>query len=53
VFYITQNAEGIDKVNAAIRSVIKANPLIGPSLDSMLDFTPHRDYLARTSATYK
>lgn len=53
VFYITQNAEGIDKVNAAIRAAIKANPLLGASMDSMVDFTPHRDYLERTTATYK
>jgi hypothetical protein len=53
VFYLTPTAEGIDKVNAAIRAAVKANPLLGPSLDSMVDFTPHRDYLSRTNATYK
>jgi hypothetical protein len=53
VFYITQNAEGIDKVNAAIRAALKGNPLLGPSIDSMVDFTPHRDYLERTNATFK
>ena len=53
VFYITPNAEGIDKVNAAIRGAVKANPLLGPSLDSMVDWTPHRDYLYMTSVTFK
>jgi hypothetical protein len=53
VFYIAANAEGLDKVNAAIRGNLKANPLAGPAFDSMVDFTPHRDYLARTNATYK
>jgi hypothetical protein len=53
IFYITQNAEGIDKTNAAVREAMKANPLGGPAFDSMVDFTAHRDYLARTSATYK
>jgi len=53
VFYLTQTAEGVDKVNAAIRAAVKANPLLGPSMDSMVDWTPHRDYLSRTSATYK
>jgi hypothetical protein len=53
VFYITANAEGLDKVNAALREALKANPLANPAIGSMVDFTPHRDDLARTSATYK
>jgi hypothetical protein len=53
IFYIAANAEGLDKVNAALREALKANPLGGPAFDSMVDFTPHRDYLARTNATYK
>ncbi len=53
LFYITANADGLDKVNAALRETVKSNPLIGPALDSMVDFTPHRDMLARTNATYK
>jgi hypothetical protein len=53
VFYLTPTAEGVDKVNAAIRGALKTNPLLGPSMDSMVDFTPHRDYLSRSSATYK
>jgi hypothetical protein len=53
VFYITANAEGLDKVNAGLRETMRANPLGGPALGSMVDFTPHRDDLARTNATYK
>jgi hypothetical protein len=53
VVYIAANAEGLDKVNAALREVMKSNPLGGPAFDSMVDFTPHRDYLARTNATFK
>ncbi len=53
VFYITPTAEGIDKVNAALRENSKKNPLDGPALDSMVDFAPHRDYLSRTNATFK
>jgi hypothetical protein len=53
LFYITANADGLDKVNAALRETLKANPLGGPAFGSMVDFTPHRDYLARTNATYK
>jgi hypothetical protein len=51
--YITQNAEGLDKMTAAIRERVKANPFIGPAVDSMVDFEKHRDYLVRTDAVYK
>jgi hypothetical protein len=51
--YIAANAEALDKVNDAVRDYAKASPLAGPALNSMIDFTPHRDYLARTDATYK
>ena len=53
IFYLAANAEGLDKVNAAVREAFKSNSLYGPAFDSMVDFTDHRDYLARTSATYK
>jgi len=53
LFFITANAEGLDKVNAALRDAMKANPLGGLAFDSMVDFTPHRDELTRTNATYK
>lgn len=53
VSYVTTTAEGLDKVNAAVRGAIKANSLIGPAFDSMVDFTPHRDYLTLTNATFK
>jgi hypothetical protein len=51
--YVAANAEALDKVNAAVRESQKANPLGGPTFASMVDFTPHRDYLSRTNATYK
>ena len=53
IFYITPNAEGLDKVNDAIRAAGKNNPLVGPALDSILDYTGHRDELTRTDASYK
>jgi hypothetical protein len=53
VFYITPNAEGLDKVNDAIRDAGKNNPLLSPALGSILDSTGHRDELTRTDATYK
>lgn len=53
IFYLAANAEGIDKVNAAIREALKGNPLGGSAFGSMVDSSAHRDYLVRTSATYK
>ncbi|MFZ1131025.1 MAG: hypothetical protein WAN38_09655 [Terriglobales bacterium] len=53
VVFITPAADGLDKFNAALRTAGKLNPMNGPAFDSMVDFTPHRDYLARTTATYK
>jgi hypothetical protein len=50
---IAANGAGLDKFNAAVRDNVKSSPLAGPALGSMVDFTPHRDYLARTNATYK
>ena len=51
--YVAANAEALDKVNAAVRESQKTNPLGGPTFNSMVDFTEHRDYLSRTNATYK
>jgi hypothetical protein len=53
VFYITQSADGLDKVNAALDAALKGNTLAGPAFGSMVDFSAHRDYLAHTNATYK
>lgn len=53
IFWIGSNADALDKTNANLRDALKANPLIGPAFDSMVDFKPHRDYLTRTNATYK
>jgi hypothetical protein len=53
IFYIAANADGLDKVNAALSAALKASPLAGPAFGSMVDFTPHRDLLLRTNATYK
>jgi hypothetical protein len=53
IVYIAANAEGLDKVNAALTDALKANPLDGPAFSSMVDFSGHRDELLRTNATYK
>ena len=51
--YISPTAEGLDKVNAAVRATVKASPLGGQAFGSLVDWSKHRDYLMRTSATYK
>ena len=53
VIFITPNADGLDKFNAALRDAGKKNPLNGPAIGSMVDFTPHRDYLSISTGTYK
>jgi hypothetical protein len=53
VVFISPNADGLDKFNAALRDTMKMNPLGGPAFDSMVDFTPHRDYLDSSTAIYK
>ena len=44
-FSIAANADGLDKVNAALRERLKENPLSGPAFGSMVDYTAHRDFL--------
>jgi len=53
ILYIAANAEGLDKVNAALQGMSKANPLGGSAFGSMVDNTAHRDELSRTNATFK
>jgi hypothetical protein len=53
VDYITANAEGLDKVSAAVREAAKADALGVAGFGLMIDFKEHRDYLSRTDATYK
>jgi hypothetical protein len=53
IVYIAPSAAGLDKVEAAIMSSLKANPLIGPTFGSMVDFSGHRDELALSQSTYK
>ena len=53
VTYIAANAEGLDKVTAAVREALKSNPLRGTSFGAMTDSSAHRDYVSRTNATYK
>jgi hypothetical protein len=51
--YITRDAAGLDKVNEAIKEMLKSNPLAGQSFSTTLDSSAHSDSLSRTSAVYK
>lgn len=50
---IAGNAEGIDKLNAALSGLIKSNPLAGQAYASMVDASAHHDSLMRSNVTYK
>jgi hypothetical protein len=53
IFWVANNADALDKVQASLRDALKANPLIGSAFDSAIDFKAHRDFLSRTNANYK
>ena len=53
IVYLAASADGLDKVNAAIREVIKSKPLDGTAFESMVNIATHHDELVRTNATYK
>jgi len=50
---ISPNADGLDKLNAALQETAKKNPLGGHALESMVDLAAHRDSLTSSSVTYK
>ena len=47
------NADGIDKVNAAVEAAVKAQPLLIPAWNSVTKQSPHRDELLLSEGTYK
>jgi hypothetical protein len=53
IIYVATNAEGLDKVQAAVEEALKYNPLGGAAFASMTDVSGHRDELGRTNAIYK
>jgi hypothetical protein len=50
---IAPTADGLDKLNAALRDRAKANPLGGSAFESMVDLAVHRDSLSSSTVTYK
>jgi hypothetical protein len=53
IVYLTANADGLDKVNAALQQAMGSDPLGGVAFESMVDVSAHHDELARGNATYK
>jgi len=53
IVYLTPTPDGIDKVEAAIRDAVKAQPLIVPAFGSMTKDSGHRDELLLSEVTYK
>jgi hypothetical protein len=53
IVYLAAKPGAMDKVNAAIAEMAKADPLGGSAFDSVVDFSTHRDELLRSSVTYK
>ena len=50
---ISPNADGLDKLNAALMNAAKTNPLNGAAFESMIDSSAHRDNLVSSTVTYK
>lgn len=53
IVWVDANNASVDKVNAALRESMKANPLGGPAFLSMIDFSKHRDELWRANGVFK
>ena len=51
--YSTPTPEGLDKVQAAIRDVVKAHPLAGQAFGSVTEDSGHRDFLMKGDGSYK
>jgi hypothetical protein len=53
IVYLAANADGLDKVNAALDEAMKSNPLGGVAFESLVDLSAHHDELSVGTATYK
>jgi len=50
---ITANADGLDKLNAALMGASKAGPMNVAAFESMVDSVSHRDNLSSSTVAYK
>ncbi len=53
VVFVSPTAAGLDKFDAALREAIKNDPMGIAAFVSMVDYAPHRDYLASSNGIYK
>jgi hypothetical protein len=53
IVWVGGNNASVDKVNAALREAMKAQPLGGPAFLSMIDFSKHRDEIWRANGVFK
>jgi hypothetical protein len=53
IVFVAAQADGLDKVDAAILDSMKTSPLSGKAFDSMVDTSAHRDELLQGNGTYK
>ncbi|MGH9587030.1 MAG: hypothetical protein ACRD3F_08760 [Acidobacteriaceae bacterium] len=53
IVWVNANNASVDKVEAALRKSMKANPLGGQAFLSFIDFSKHRDELWRANGVFK
>ena len=53
IVWVSANPDAVDKVNAALRTAQKTQPLGGPAFVSMVDFSKHRDQMWQGTGVYK
>jgi hypothetical protein len=53
IVYVCASADGIDKIDSAIREAIKTQPLLGPAFGSMTNASAHRDEVLRSEGAFK
>jgi hypothetical protein len=53
IFWVSPQADGIDKVAAAIRASRESHALSGAAFLSMVDYKAHRDELGKGNGTFK
>lgn len=51
--YVSPTADGLDKVQAAVRNSVKDHPLSGQAFGSLTEDSGHRDYLVKGDGAYK
>jgi hypothetical protein len=53
IVYVTPTPEGLDTVQAAVRSSVKEHPLSGDAFGSFVDDNGHRDELLKGNGVFK